>query len=82
MSGHIVPVDFKTGEVEQGHEQLSTCHCHPKLEVLETGDMIFIHFPMDGSIYEEMGDQYDDFVELVKSKVIQGRNLQGPEEEF
>ena len=40
---HILPInDIDT------HEELSTCKCEPKVDVLDVGDMMIIHNSFDG----------------------------------
>ena len=38
MIFHILPIN----DLEE-HEELSTCKCEPKMEVLEDGDLMIIH---------------------------------------
>lgn len=42
MIWHILPInDLKE------HEELSSCECNPKMEVLEDGDLMIIHNSYD-----------------------------------
>ena len=57
MIWHIEPInDLKE------HEQASTCHCHPKIEIVENGNMIITHNSYDGREHIEklLKETYDN----------------------
>lgn len=42
MTQHILPInDLKE------HEEKSTCHCEPSVEILDNGDLLVIHNSFD-----------------------------------
>lgn len=43
MIWHILPIN----DIKE-HEELSTCHCMPKSEILENGDIMITHNSFDG----------------------------------
>lgn len=40
---HLLPIN----DIKE-HEELSTCHCFPDVEILENGDLMIIHNAFDG----------------------------------
>jgi len=49
MNCHILPInDLKE------HEELTTCECEPKIDILDNGDMLIIHNSFDGREAIEM----------------------------
>jgi hypothetical protein len=48
MTQHVLPINDVKEHIEE-----STCECGPTLEILENGDMMFIHNSYDGREKEE-----------------------------
>lgn len=51
MSGHIIPINDN-----EDHEEMSTCKCGPAMEILENGDMMFVHNSYDHREINEAGE--------------------------
>jgi len=48
MIYHILPIN----DIKE-HEESTTCACSPKIEIIETGDIIVVHNAYDGREYIE-----------------------------
>lgn len=71
---HVLPINDVKEHIEE-----STCECCPTLEILENGDMMFIHNSYDGrenkekfshpEVFSENGDQlfFDENANLIKT---------------
>ena len=77
MTQHILPINDVKEHIEE-----STCECGPTLEILENGDMMFIHNSYDGrenkekfshpEVFSENGDQlfFDENANLIKIETM------------
>lgn len=59
MSWHIIPIN----DLEE-HEDRSTCKCMPSLEMLENGDMLFVHNSYDE---RELREEQEFIIEVKQS---------------
>lgn len=53
MSWHIIPINDN-----EEHEESSTCKCLPIMEMLDDGDMMFVHNSYD----EREEKEHDEFI--------------------
>jgi len=51
MIWHILPID----DIKE-HYEFSTCHCEPKSEIQDNGDILIIHNSFDGREAVEMAN--------------------------
>lgn len=56
MNWHVTP----TNDL-QPHEESTTCKCEPKVEIMESGDMLVIHNSYDGrELFEEINEFFNN----------------------